>query len=291
MKTKRKCSRRRDFLRIVFGAVGAALPLPARWLPRRRPTARPTMRSVRRATRKPISLKAYSASIVILLEDCGRADQENTTQHSRSPSRCLRRRLCWGSRRSRSPHFPCADPACRLGFLAALARCPGRQRRKAQACGDRAAHVGCDIRKSVCTHCSDRMHVMLNCLTCVWIGAGPGVWDCDQPRVALSPRRICRELVPINRRLRYPMKLVNGQWTRVSWDPAINEIGDKLHRFLEFMQRFRHLARIGQDTNEGATLFRKFRRVLGHHNTDHQRVSAIRPPSTGVANTLGYGGR
>jgi hypothetical protein len=28
--------------------------------------------------------------------------------------------------------------------------------------------------------------------------------------------------------MRYPMKLVNGAWTRLSWDQAIDEIGDKL---------------------------------------------------------------
>jgi anaerobic selenocysteine-containing dehydrogenase len=37
-----------------------------------------------------------------------------------------------------------------------------------------------------------------------------------------------REIVHGDRRLKYPMKLVNGQWTRLSWDQAINEIGDKL---------------------------------------------------------------
>ena len=31
-----------------------------------------------------------------------------------------------------------------------------------------------------------------------------------------------------DRRLRYPMKLVGGQWQRISWDTAVNEIGDKL---------------------------------------------------------------
>ncbi|MDH8101825.1 molybdopterin-dependent oxidoreductase, partial [Klebsiella pneumoniae] len=31
-----------------------------------------------------------------------------------------------------------------------------------------------------------------------------------------------------DRRLKYPMKLVNGEWQKIEWDQAINEIGDKM---------------------------------------------------------------
>jgi len=37
-----------------------------------------------------------------------------------------------------------------------------------------------------------------------------------------------RDDVLSERRLRYPVKLVDGRWTRISWDQAIEEIGDKL---------------------------------------------------------------
>jgi formate dehydrogenase major subunit len=36
------------------------------------------------------------------------------------------------------------------------------------------------------------------------------------------------ELVHGDRRLKYPMKLVNGDWTRISWDQAIDEIGNQI---------------------------------------------------------------
>ena len=29
-------------------------------------------------------------------------------------------------------------------------------------------------------------------------------------------------------RLKTPMKLVNGKWQKITWDQAINEVGDKL---------------------------------------------------------------
>ena len=37
-----------------------------------------------------------------------------------------------------------------------------------------------------------------------------------------------RETASGERRLKYPIKLVSGKWTRMSWDDAINEIGDQM---------------------------------------------------------------
>ena len=90
-----------------------------------------------------------------------------------------------------------------------------------------------------------------------------------------------RELVHGDRRLRYPMKLVDGQWQQISWDVAINEIGDKLTAIR---------AKSGADSvywlgsakfsNEGAYLNRKFAAYLGHQQRPiTRRVSAIRRPS------------
>src|SRR3981081_4712418 len=42
-----------------------------------------------------------------------------------------------------------------------------------------------------------------------------------------------RDDVLSQRRLRYPVKLVNGKWTRISWETAIDEIGDKLLQIRE----------------------------------------------------------
>ncbi len=86
------------------------------------------------------------------------------------------------------------------------------------------------------------------------------------------------------------MKLVGGQWTRISWDQAINEIGDKLMAIRE---------KSGPDsvywlgsakfTNEGAYLFRKLGAFWGTNNTDHQARICHSTTVTGVANTWGYG--
>src|SRR3569832_2664464 len=72
-------------------------------------------------------------------------------------------------------------------------------------------------------------------------------------------------------RLRYPMKLVNCKYQRISWDQALNEIGDKL---LQIRQK------AGQDAvfwigsskhnNEQSYLLRKFVSMWGSNNCDHQ---------------------
>jgi formate dehydrogenase major subunit len=86
------------------------------------------------------------------------------------------------------------------------------------------------------------------------------------------------------------MKIVGGQWQRISWETAINEIGDKL---LEIR------AKSGPDsvywlgsakfTNEGAYLNRKFAAFWGTNNSDHQARICHSTTVAGVANTWGYG--
>ena len=92
------------------------------------------------------------------------------------------------------------------------------------------------------------------------------------------------------RRLRYPLKLVSGQWNRVSWDQAIDEIGDKL---MEIRQEIRTGFSIwlgsAKFTNEAAYLNRKFAAFWGTNNSDHQARICHSTTVAGVANTWGYG--
>ena len=62
----------------------------------------------------------------------------------------------------------------------------------------------------------------------VWTGQEPG-WDSPINLGAHCAKGASvRETASGERRLKYPMKLVGGKWTRMSWDDAINEIGDKM---------------------------------------------------------------
>jgi formate dehydrogenase major subunit len=124
----------------------------------------------------------------------------------------------------------------------------------------------------------------------VWIGQEPS-WDSPINRGSHCAKGASvRELVSGERRLKYPLKLVNGQWTRINWDRAINEISEKLMAIRE---------KSGPDavywlgsakfTNEGAYLFRKLGAFWGTNNTDHQARICHSTTVTGVANTWGYG--
>ena len=135
-----------------------------------------------------------------------------------------------------------------------------------------------------------RLHGIAEVANDVWIGQEPA-WDSPINRGSHCAKGAAvRELVSGERRLKYPMKLANGQWTRVSWDQAIGEIGDKI---LDIR------AKSGPDsvywlgsakmTNEGAYLFRKFGAFWGTNNTDHQARICHSTTVTGVANTWGYG--
>ncbi len=84
------------------------------------------------------------------------------------------------------------------------------------------------IKKTVCTHCSVGCTVMAEVSNGVWTGQEPG-WDSPINLGAHCAKGASvRETASGERRLKYPMKLVGGKWTRMSWDDAINEIGDKM---------------------------------------------------------------
>jgi hypothetical protein len=113
------------------------------------------------------------------------------------------------------------------GALAAVGALPLTSVRKAEAAGS-SPGTGATIRKNICTHCSVGCTVIAEVENGVWVGQEPG-WDSPINRGSHCAKGAAtREVVHGDRRLRYPMKLVNGQWNKISWDTAINEIGDKL---------------------------------------------------------------
>jgi formate dehydrogenase major subunit len=162
--------------------------------------------------------------------------------------------------------------------------------RKAEAGPPPPAGAQVTIRKSICTHCAVGCTVTAEVANGVWIGQEPS-WDSPINRGSHCAKGASvRELVSGERRLKYPMKMAGGQWTRISWDQAINEIGDKI---LDIR------AKSGGDsvywlgsakmTNEGSYLFRKLGAFWGTNNTDHQARICHSTTVTGVANTWGYG--
>src|SRR5436305_5367996 len=146
------------------------------------------------------------------------------------------------------------------------------------------------IRKNVCTHCSVGCTVTAEVQNGVWTGQEPS-WDSPINRgTHCAKGAAIREIVHSDRRLRYPMKLVNGQWQRLSWDQAISEIGDKM---LAVRQQAGadsvYMIGSAKMTNEAAYLFRKFGAFWGSNSIDHQARICHSTTVAGVANTWGYG--
>ena len=144
--------------------------------------------------------------------------------------------------------------------------------------------------KNVCTHCSVGCTVTAEVQNGVWVGQEPS-WESPINRgTHCAKGAAVRELVHGDRRIKYPMKLVNGQWQRMTWDAAVTEIGDKLMAVRQAS---------GPDSvfwlgsakfsNEGAYLFRKFAAFWGTNNVDHQARICHSTTVAGVANTWGYG--
>jgi formate dehydrogenase major subunit len=176
------------------------------------------------------------------------------------------------------------------GSLAALGALPLGAVRRAEAGPPPAPGAEVMLRKNICTHCSVGCTVTAEVSNGVWIGQEPS-WESPINRGSHCAKGAAvRELVHSDRRLRYPMKMVNGEWTRISWDTAINEIGDKL---LEIRQKSGpesvYWLGSAKFSNEGAYLNRKFAAFWGTNNSDHQARICHSTTVAGVANTWGYG--
>ncbi len=173
------------------------------------------------------------------------------------------------------------------GLVAATALSAGRVQ-KAQAAGESKGNI--EIKKSVCTHCSVGCSVIAEVQDGVWIGQEPGFDSPFNLGAHCAKGASVREHAHGERRLKYPMKLEGGKWKKVSWDTAIDEIGDKM---LEIRKTSGpdsvYWLGSAKHNNEQAYLFRKFYAYWGTNNGDHQARICHSTTVAGVANTWGYG--
>jgi formate dehydrogenase major subunit len=147
-----------------------------------------------------------------------------------------------------------------------------------------------EVKRTICTHCS------VGCAVDAVVENG--VWTRQEP-VFDSPINLggsCAKGAALREhghgefRLRYPMKLVNGKYERISWDTALTEISAKMMELkkasgpdsLYFVGSSKH-------NNEQAYLLRKWVSFFGTNNCDHQARICHSTTVAGVANTWGYG--
>ena len=179
-----------------------------------------------------------------------------------------------------------------LGGTAVASMLPATMMRRAHAASVHSpmAGVKTDIRRSICTHCSVGCGVIAEVQNGVWTGQEPDYESPFNLGGHCAKGASVREHGMGERRLKYPTKLEGGKWKRVSWEQAINEIGDQMLTIRE---------QSGPDSvywlgsakfsNEQSYLFRKLAGFWGTNNVDHQARICHSTTVAGVANTWGYG--
>jgi len=164
--------------------------------------------------------------------------------------------------------------------------------KKAKAMGSKPStgEQGIVVRRTICSHCS------VGCAVDAVVENG--VWTRQEP-VFDSPINMgsyCAKGAALREhghgeyRLKYPMKLVDGKYKRISWETALDESSAKM-KDLKKEHGPDSLFFIGSSkfNNEQAYLLRKFVSFFGTNNTDHQARICHSTTVAGVANTWGYG--
>jgi formate dehydrogenase major subunit len=160
----------------------------------------------------------------------------------------------------------------------------------AQAADKSPAAPNVEIKHTVCSHCSVGCSVEAVVQNGVWVRQEAAFDSPINMGAHCAKGASVREHGFGEHRLRYPMKLVDGKYQRISWDQAINEIGD---RMLQLRQQSGpdSLMFIGSSkhNNEQSYLLRKWVSLWGSNNCDHQARICHSTTVAGVAQTFGYG--
>src|SRR5688572_3528817 len=149
-----------------------------------------------------------------------------------------------------------------------------------------------EVKRSVCTHCSVGCAIDAIVTDGVWVRQEPVFESPINLGAHCAKGASVREhgMTEHSHRLRYPMKLVDGKYRRISWEQAINEIGDKLLTIRkESGADATFWIGSSKHNNEQSYLFRKFVSMFGTNNMDHQARICHSTTVAGVANTWGYG--
>ncbi|MGD9834319.1 MAG: molybdopterin-dependent oxidoreductase, partial [Piscinibacter sp.] len=180
-----------------------------------------------------------------------------------------------------------------LGVGAGLAVSQLTLVKKAQAADASNAASGdkkVSVKRTVCGHCSVGCAIDAVVENGVWVRQEP-VFDSPINLGAHCAKGAAvREHGHGEFRLKYPMKLVNGKYERISWDQALDEISAKM---LELRKQSGpdsiFVVGSSKHNNEQSYLLRKWMSLWGSNNCDHQARICHSTTVAGVANTWGYG--
>src|SRR6266571_4375597 len=161
---------------------------------------------------------------------------------------------------------------------------------KAEAASEKSDSI--EVKRTVCTHCSVGCAIDAVVQNGVWVRQEP-VFDSPLNLGAHCAKGASvREhgMTEHSHRLKYPMKLVNGKYQRISWDTAINEIGDRMLALRkESGPDAIYIVGSSKHNNEQSMLLRKWVSLWGSNNCDHQARICHSTTVSGTAQTWGYG--
>ncbi|MCG9698077.1 molybdopterin-dependent oxidoreductase [Shewanella sp. Isolate11] len=147
-----------------------------------------------------------------------------------------------------------------------------------------------EIKRTVCSACAVGCGLYAEVQNGVWTGQEPAF---DHPFNAgghCAKGAALREHGHGEKRLKYPMKLVDGKWKKLSWEQALNEVGDKMLDIRkESGPDSLYFMGSAKFSNEGCYMYRKFAAMWGTNNVDHSARICHSTTVAGVANTWGYG--
>jgi formate dehydrogenase major subunit len=154
--------------------------------------------------------------------------------------------------------------------LAATGAPPLTRETAAQAAGGPTAPK-LEQKRTICTKCAVGCGLIGEVQNGVWVAQEPWFEHPINQGSLCSKGAAARSAVVSEKRLRYPMKLEDGKWKRLSWDQAMTEISAKLKDL-----RAKH----GPDTlhinfsahmsNENGYAIRKWAAMWGTNNADFQ---------------------
>jgi formate dehydrogenase major subunit len=142
---------------------------------------------------------------------------------------------------------------------------------KAQAAGKTEPYTGSKTVRTICTYCAVGCGIEAEVHNGVWVRQ-----EIASDHPVSHGAHCCKgagaiDMVTSPKRLKNPMKKVNGKWTNITWDQAMNEIGDKLLSIRENdgpdAMHFNGSAKV---STEMAYQIRKFAAFWGSNNVDHQ---------------------
>ena len=154
-----------------------------------------------------------------------------------------------------------------LTGAAMTARMTGR----AEAAQVREAYRGSKTVKTICSYCAVGCGIKAEVQNGVWVRQ-----EVAQDHPVSRGGHCCKgagaiDMVTSEKRLKSPMKRVNGKWQKISWDQAMDEIAVKLKTIRDTSgPDALHFNGSAKVSNEMAYLQRKFAAFWGTNNIDHQ---------------------